>query len=394
MIDKNIDEFIRGQKERKTLEEFIPDAAQKACYITCTTHPYQFSHPSANQDKNNRITPIMFSGKLSGDGYVRSGNVKSDREYDMHSDAKLCPVRDFLALPMLNGKTVLENIMDDTAEARELLESSGKSADELRNQFMTVFKANDGNQITSTKIKQVYFPLENGNYHLLSILTPSPLVYELKNRITAINDDATEKRKLLKKGETAVQFREIYNLVNLKYGGDHPNNISQLNQKMMGLSKLLQSVPPTIETLRVRVPRKDFFAESLPVKDFKEQFESLHKIMSLPLGTSIPLEKQRKCLRHLIEEIVDSLVERLFVVREEMKDIPEGLKPEQKIWLNSDEKARLESNDGWENEIAHEIAGWIVRTYGRLFKERKVMLGDTELSAIENAVESIRELWK
>ena len=96
-------------------------------------------------------------------------------------------IQKFLALNMSNGKTVLENISDNTPEANELLSSSGRPADELREQFLEVFKGgkqSENTQVTSSKIKQVFFPIGGeGQYHLLSLLTSSPLVYEMKKRL-------------------------------------------------------------------------------------------------------------------------------------------------------------------------------------------------------------------
>lgn len=258
MIDKNIDDFIRNQKKLNTPKEFISDAANKAKYITCATHPCQFSHPSANQDKKLKPTPIIFTGKYKADGYVRSGNVKTRRNFDLYGDAKYATVKNFLTQTMSNGRTVLENIRENTDEAKTLLKVSGQPEDTIRDQFLNVFKTQETYQITSSKIKQIYFHLGNGQYHLLSVLTPSLIVYELKNRIAEINDDAIKKRAI-KNTELKESFKEIYNLVKLKYGGRHPENISLLNKENGGICKLLYSAPPSIKELKIRLPKYDFF---------------------------------------------------------------------------------------------------------------------------------------
>ena len=140
MIDKAIDDYIKGLKEEyNTLEKFIPIVVKNVKHITCATHPCQFSHPYANQDKNFRITPIVFFGSYSSDGYVRSGNIKSERSIDMYGSAGYAAIMKFLALTMSNGKSVLDNINEGTPEAIELLALSGDSADKLREQFTISF---------------------------------------------------------------------------------------------------------------------------------------------------------------------------------------------------------------------------------------------------------------
>ena len=393
MIDKAIYDFISGLKEElNTPEKFIPNVALNAKYITCATHPCQFSHPYANQDKNFKITPIVFFGSASADGYIRSGNIKSKRNIDMYGSAGYATIMKFLATPMSNGKTVLDNIREDTPEGKELLSSSGNSATELREQILQVFKPCKDTHVTSSKIKQVYFTLGNGQYHILSLLTPSALVYELKNRISAIKDDAKDKKELIRKGEGATtgSFREIYNLTTLKYGGTQPQNISQLNTENGGITKLLFSAPPTLEDHKIRLPRRDFFSECLNKRTFKWEFSRLLKLITLPKDSPIPLEKQRKFRDRIFEEIILSISERMFIVRAALINIPSTLKISQQIWLSKDETLRAQNNS-WESEIQNDMARWIIEN---LKREHSVVLGDAEMVEIKNIIDSYRDLWK
>ena len=390
MIDKTVDDFIKKQKKHNTPETFIAKAAENAEYVTCSTHPCQFSHPYANQDKKLRITPIVFFGKYSPDGYVRSGNVKTQNCFDMYGSASFAATMKFLTLQMSNGRSVLENIKDNTVEGKELLKASGKDLESLRENFLKVFKQSDS-QITSSKIKQVYFPLGNGQYHLLSLLTPSPIVYELKNRLAAINEDARKKKKLIKQGEITEPFKEIFMLKKLKYGGTQPQNISKLNTENGGISRLLHSAPPTLEDLRIRLPKNDFFKECLNVHAFKREFDGLRKLFTLPQNSAIPLEKIRKYRNRMLEDIVLSIAERAFTVREALKKFPESLKEEQRIWLNKDENVRINETNHWENKIIEDMAGWIIENLRRY---RNILLGDAEKSAIKNELQNLKELWK
>ena len=116
--------------------------------------------------------------------------------------------------------------------------------------------------------------------------------------------------------------------------------------------------------------------------------------MTLKQDSKIPLEKQRKWRDRVFEEIVNTIVERLFAVREALKEIPPQLKAEQKIWLNNNELVRLDNQSGWKEIIIQDISEWIVRSYSRLFKERRVILSNAEFKAIENTIENLEELWR
>ncbi len=389
MIDKTIDDYIKGLKEEyNTPEKFIPKVAKEVKHITCATHPSQFSHPYANQDKNFRITPIVFFGSYSDDGYVRSGNVKSERSIDMYGSAAYATSMKFLALTMSNGMSVLDNIKEGTLEAKALLALSGDSGDKLREQlsFLIQPRSNDAH-ITSSKIKQVYFPLGENKYHLLSLLTPSPLVFELKNRLETIKNDAKNKKELIEKGETTSSFKEIHNLVTLKYGGTQPQNISQLNTENGGISKLLYSAPPTIEDHKLRLPRKNFFSECLDFKDFKQEFNEIKKLATVSLNN----KKQRERRDLLFKEIVLTISEKLYVVRENIKEIPNELKLAQQIWLNKDKTIRAENTDNWEDEIINDMAYWIFKNIKNYYQ---VELGDTEFTEIKRILNNYKDLWK
>ena len=177
MIDSNVEDFLKEElikkleKEEKELKKsreskliandeiknlikkFILNAAENAKNISYATHPCQFSHPSANSDKKFKVTPVCF---------LRSGTVKSCFKFDMYGSASYNPIMAFLSLSMCNGKSVLENIKDNTNEGRELLSEIEKNIDELRNQFLGITKKIDADCVTSSQIKQVYFPISNG----------------------------------------------------------------------------------------------------------------------------------------------------------------------------------------------------------------------------------------
>lgn len=99
--------------------------------------------------------------------------------------------------------------------------------------------ATDDSVVTSSKIKQVYFPvwLDDEDYHLLSILTPSGLLFEMRRRIDDIRFSEQTKtlRDLKRKGEySEVGFKEIYGLTTIGFGGTKPQNISVLNNQNAG----------------------------------------------------------------------------------------------------------------------------------------------------------------
>ena len=385
--------MIENDKIKDLIKKFILNAAEISKNISCATHPCKFSNP----DVNKETSPVWFLGNFSADGYVRTGNVKSSFKFDLCGSATYNPKMGFFDVSMSNGKSVLENIIDNTKEGKELLSVAEKNTEELRNRFLSVFKNIDVDCVTSSKIKQVYFQVSKGQYHLLSLLTPSLLVYELKNRLSKLVTDSKENKEKIKKGEKTNSFQEIYNLMHLKYGGSKPQNISYLNSKNGGTTRLLLCVPPTIDEINVRLPKTDFFYDCLSSDysefgiDFKSDFKRLSQLMFYKNNSKIPSGKIRKYQNRCLEKIIKSIIEIMLLVRENLKDIPESLKSEQQIWLNKDENVRNEVANDWKSEIGNCMALWIIL---KLKKGYKVELDDTDLSAVRDVISSHEELWK
>ena len=204
MISKEVLDFINENELSKT---FIDDAAKKAKAINCATHPYSFSHPQPFTASDKKVlSHIVFQGRRTEDGYVRSGNVKVSRPLDLSGNAGDAKIWKFLMLKLSNGFTILENLRDRTPEAYELLQMDGRSKDDaikLMDDFSLMFEQSDS-QVTSSRIKQVYFHIGENQYHLLSVVTPSCLVFELKNRICELM------KKLSQREQDLIEAKYFY----------------------------------------------------------------------------------------------------------------------------------------------------------------------------------------
>ena len=154
-----------------SLAQWLPDAARRAGHLSMVSHPSKFSHPSA------KTSAVIAQATLQADGYVRTGNV--NYPLDVFGSAASIDVYKFLALPLSDGKTVLEHLEQETALAQQLLsQAPSVPVSDLTSQFLAI-KASETQVKTDGLVKQVYFPVD-GAYHLLSILTPSGMLTELK----------------------------------------------------------------------------------------------------------------------------------------------------------------------------------------------------------------------
>ena len=229
-----------------SLDTWLPSAAKRSGQISMSTHPCTFSHPSARKNKNGYVSSVIANVDPANDGFLKTGNVMV--ETDALGNAAALDVYKFLTLIMADDVLLLEHIQQDSELANNLLTINSTTYQELKDNFLAMVKSS-GENITSSKIKQVYFPVDD-DYHQLSILTNSGLIYQLRQRIdhARFSDEVKTLREIKRKNEFSVQgYSELYNLTTIGYGGTKPQNISVLNNKNGGKVHLLISTPPALK---------------------------------------------------------------------------------------------------------------------------------------------------
>lgn len=380
-----------------SLEVWLPNASKRAGQISMSTHPCTFSHPSARKNKNGYVTSIIASKKYRADGFLRSGNVEVDT--DALGNAAALDVHKFLNLLMPDGKVLIEHIQEDTSLAKSLLNIKAKSYEILKREFLQMIESSN-DSLTSSKIKQVYFPVDE-EYHLLSILSNSGMIYHLRKRLDTIRFGADEEdkkrlkslRELRKNAKFSEEgFPEIYNLTTIGYGGTKPQNISVLNSKNGGKAQLLNAMPPNIEKRDTRFPKSNFFRESMNPWKYKYIFMDLHAIYKIKEYTNIDIRNAKK---YHYEILIEKTIEQMWAVRAVSDALyyekTSTLKSHQQIWLLSSKEEEREENI-WLDTIIKDIASWIMQSYKKIFAKNAIEInGKWELIDIKDIVEKYRE---
>nr|WP_238149519.1 type I-F CRISPR-associated protein Csy1 [Arsenophonus endosymbiont of Aleurodicus floccissimus] len=113
-------------------------------------------------------------------------------------------MENFLRLKLTYGASLLEHIENETDLAKSLLSIVGQDYNTLRTNLLTI-KAQHKEPSTSSKIKQVYFPIADG-YHQLSLLTPSCYLFELRQRIDQLR--FAEQNKVARQLKNKNEYNE------------------------------------------------------------------------------------------------------------------------------------------------------------------------------------------
>ncbi len=374
------------------LHNWLPNAAKRAGQISISTHPCTFSHPSARKNKNDYATSVIASAEQRVDGFVRTGNV--DVEPDALGNAAALDVYKFLTLAMADEQSVLAHIEKETELAKTLLKQKNTNYPELRTGFLKMAEADD-NAVTSSKIKQVYFPLGDGEYHQLSLLTHSGLLFDLRKRLDDIRfSEATKEAREYKRNNKFLDrsFSEIYGLTTMGYGGTKPQNISVLNNQNAGKAHLLLSVPPALTPRNIRNPKSDFFKEVLNPWAVKETFDAFQRI----LKTDYNNKKIREGRDYRIQEYIDYVLQQQWQLRlfyqQGLGECTDALPLYQKVWLFADCQQQREDTDDWLVPLTRDIARCFIRHYQKVIGDKDAYkLSDTVLEAVENIVSRNKE---
>lgn len=381
-IEQNADEVF-------LLDNWLPDAAKRSGQLSLVSHPSKFSHPSA------KSSAIIAESKKSTDGFLRTGNVRA--KLDVFGNAAAMDVFKFLSLELSDGKTILEHLELNSEKIKNDLQISSASFDKLSEDFLVIKKLSE-TALTSEKVKQVYFPVTDGCYHLLSILTPSGLLFELKNRIQKIrfSDQAKQAREDKKKlAHNDAGFDDLYGLTMIYFGGAHPKNISVLNSANGGKSYLLPSLPPSFKQQHQRLPKNNFFDNILWSKEVKDIFILLHELFK----TDYNNKNIREGRDAHIQSLVDYIIEKMWLVRSQLPewsnaDNFELLPKHQKIWLDDLYKDVRGIEEDWLNKIITECARWIIATYESVIGNDAILLADDELKHIKKIIQQNEESFR
>jgi CRISPR-associated protein Csy1 len=383
-----IQEIINNAQNEFSFDNWIVSKSKNAYQIKISTHPSKFSHPDA------KTSNIYFYGTQKNDGFLRSGNINSG--FDVFGNAAQMDIFKFLDLCYAD-KTILDHIKNQSDEFKEVFNIENIGFEKIRDDFLLVIEISKS-QYTSNKVKQIYFPIDKNEYHNLSILTNSFIASELNNKVREIkfSDQTKELKKLRKNNQFSLQkIEDLLNLFKISYGGSNAQNISSINAKNAGKFYLLPSLPPIIEKREIRLPKTDFFHQSLNKYRFKFHFEQLEKLIQDKRNNK-PI---RDSITNIVGDITDDVIEIIYKIRdfsdgwseqENYKNLPRN----QKILLDNHYLDARASNQESIDDFIEDLARWILACYQKFYPKTAKDFGDDELMGFERRINLSSDIKK
>ena len=365
-------------------QSWIDSAAKRVAQIRLVSHAIKYLHPDAKGSSLFADSATM----AVADGYIGSEAVDLGSVPDVEGNAAALDVNKFLKLEY-KGKTILQRVMVRDPLLKKALNDDPETADIWIESFAGI-SAREDTQSSHTLARQVYFPLPDGDYHLLAPLYPTSLAHVLHQRliIDRFSDSAKEAHSARNKEQPfAHGYVDYPNLALQAFGGSKPQNISQLNSERHGESHLLASIPPTWRSAPIRPPMKissifgAWFDRRAVVKELTR---ALARFLAASDYTNINIRQARA-------RMVDQLCDEALQVAAELGELAPGwsadsacrLARAEKLWLDpqrrhTEEDFASEYDDGqWREEIGHRFGAWL---NAQLRSHKPMPMGDAEHS--------------
>lgn len=296
-------EYVARKAAAKKLDikKFLMKLAGEASEIKLITHAGKFTNPSVV--KLDLYCDRNASRALDGYCYTSVNSVT-----DGIGSLRVISTVAFLGLILEDGRSVYYHLSENSETVKSAFMQLGFSNEEydvIRKMFMEARPVLPPLE-TTRLLKQVYFPIADGGYHVLSIINSSAFLKRISDRISDFTSvwDYQESKK--GKGKHwGEPFQGISNVTEIHVGGANPQNVSGLNVLNAGKFLMLPSLPPFFRKFR-RFPRNNFFNNYFWKE--KADMEILHKAL---------LSYKRKnnlAASDSIRAAADSIIENMFSV--------------------------------------------------------------------------------
>lgn len=248
--------ILEIEKKYET-QTWLADAAKRISQIRPATHTGKHIHPSS-------VTSALFVPQSRVKTQLISSEVLTDLSIDVTGNAAALDIYKLLR-QRFEDETLFSRLQRNDPDLRTAFGGEDSSTGQIFEAFRN-FLLSPERLTAGSRAKQLYFPVDDDGYHLLTVLYPTSLVHEIWTRIrdARFGNVAKAVRQQRHAGEYSdLESHEYPDLLAQGFGGTNPQGVSQLNSDRRGTVWLLPSLPPVWANAPVPLPRKTIFGAYL-----------------------------------------------------------------------------------------------------------------------------------
>ena len=383
----------KAAKKKQTPAEWLEGNLKNLDRYWVSSHIGKYTHPDVAVHLHDDSGP-------TGKGYLTTTDTAVQQDIYVEGGSAFMTIASFLVSRFsqketiaeqkddLEAKTAWQYFREDSPFIRREIESLGIGYESLREKILRI-QISKAPEESDARLKQVYFPIpdRDGEYHLLSILPPSILMLELTNRIRKAFQ--VQRKCQDKKSECyGGSYQTFPDLTNVRFGGANVQNVSTRNSSL-GI-QVLSSLPPCLAGRKIKMPKRNFFFDSLYWRSFSN--------MLLHLDSLFRDQRHNLEMRERREDIILDFVESVLYEANRLQVLPAGwsketeLSDEQAIWLDEAYGSQRQADTDWIWPVCLDFARWLVNAYGRfcrIEKRKEISLSDAELHSFAATMEEV-----
>lgn len=418
-IEKEIEDIQNQQKKTPDQQLSAPDwldqHAKEAKHLELATHVVKFTHGSA------RGSSILAQDLVSDDRYLETADLAKPDIDAATINARWLKVtkslRRLLLLTDDDGNSLRDYLkQEDTTPLKPLTEDEEQWKTWLAELRQAVLPPDPDSWLSHERAKQIYFPVEDDQYHLLSPLYSSSLSQAIYDKVTKRNEETkrmvkaviadklgVDENELTPKAsftddlgadsldavksifekefdiqipdDQAEQIATVYqaisyiirirkykNLAITKTGGSNPQNISLLNSKRGGRTYLFNAQPPRWEGQNKPPKNSDNLLNHGKITyHTRKQVKGLAQHLEKTLRSDSNMH-----IRERTKNQVDGIAEQVIQLVSVWRQLPAGwsdksadLPLHQKRWLDPN-NPRWEGEKGdWQAPLSEDFGLWL-----------------------------------
>ena len=286
----------------------------------------------------------------------------------------------------LAAKTAWQYFREDSPFIRKEIESLGVEYEPLREKILKI-RPQEVPQMTDTRLRQVYFPTGEDDYHLLTVIPPVSMMFSLTEQVETAS--RSQRRCRDKKSEHYGESYFIFpDITRAAFGGSQPQNMSCRNTSL-GVD-ILPSQPPILSGRKIKLPKRNFFSDSLYWRRFSDTLSDLDALFRD--------QRHNLAMRKRRENIILDFVEAILYEANRLQNLPAGwsketeLSDEQATWLDEAYGSQRQADTDWIWPVCLDFSRWLVNAYGRfcgIEKRKEISLSNAELHSFAATLESV-----
>ena len=365
--------LIELKKQRVTsltseIPNYLTECAEKAKAVDKpmfkVTHPVKFTHGL-----------IAYGGAYvkpspkNTNSYLTTESLQGNYFDITNSNGNLITHARFLMLN-LDGDTVYEKL--ENADYSWLLEfTKSHKQQEQWIEGLSLWATETENIKDASRLKQNYFYLSDGSYHITAPLFSSSICQAIYERIRfSTFSQENKKLRTAKKNKKHAEgvLVEFPNFAVMNFGGTQPQNISAGNFERHGEAFLLPCSPPHWQSsLKPPTNKTSLFED-----EFDRRAWRLAKELQLYL-TKLQKKNGNMDIRNHVTQVVYQIIDTLFDYVAEIHSLESlagwseetdcKLKKSHKLWLDlhrQDKSFQLYRDSGeWQNQVCKDFGLWL-----------------------------------